>query len=285
MRSSTDIRQSLRQNPYRWSVAKTAVTIVGGLAIATVVSLIKVSLRYDANESERWWLYYFNEQLISWGQWVVWIPVLFTITHWSNKKIESSITFYVTIFLSSILVAATAATIEGLAWHKFFNQSVEWPWLRVWKAFLSNRFGFHFLIAASLFLLLVIRQIWWLLDQKKVKVMVRESSSTSGSLVLNHRGYTEFIPFSDITHLQASGSYVEIHTHQSKKVITGSLKQFTTQLPDSFVRIHRSYIVKIDAIESLTPLSNDDYQVITAGGHELRLSRSYKNSLPKLRGK
>ncbi|HRX00289.1 MAG TPA: hypothetical protein P5280_12410, partial [Cyclobacteriaceae bacterium] len=60
MRSSTDIRQSLRQNPYRWSVAKTAVTIVGGLAIAMVVSLIKVSLRYDANESERWGLYYFN---------------------------------------------------------------------------------------------------------------------------------------------------------------------------------------------------------------------------------
>ncbi|MGE0587464.1 MAG: LytTR family transcriptional regulator DNA-binding domain-containing protein [Cyclobacteriaceae bacterium] len=285
MRSSPDIRQSLRQNPYRWSVKKTSVTLIGGLLIAIVVSLIKVSLRYDSNESERWWLYYFNEQLISWGQWVMWIPAFITTTHWSNKRIRSSITFYLTIFISSILIAATAATIEGLAWHTFVNQSVDWPWLRVWKAFLSNRFGFHFLIAATLLLLLVIRQIWWLLDQKKVKVMVRESNSTSGSLILNHRGYTEFIPFSDITHLRASGSYVEIHTHQSKKVITGSLKQFTTQLPDSFVRIHRSYIVKVDAIESLTPLSNDDYQVITAGGHELRLSRSYKDSLPKLRGK
>ncbi|MCB0490258.1 MAG: LytTR family transcriptional regulator [Cyclobacteriaceae bacterium] len=284
MRSSPDIRQSLRQNPYRWSVKKTLITLIGGLLIATVLGVIKVSLRYDSNESERWWLYYFNEQLVSWGQWVVWIPVLITVTNWSNKRIRSSIVFYAAIFISSILIAAAAATIEGLAWHTFVNQSVDWPWFRVWKAFLSNQLGFHFLIAATLLLLLVIRQIWWLLDQKKVKVMVRESSTNSGSLVLNHRGYTEFIPFSDITHLRASGSYVEIHTHQSKKVITGSLKQFTTQLPDSFVRIHRSYIVKVDAIESLTPLSNDDYRVITAGGHELRLSRSYKDSLPKLRG-
>lgn len=282
--NSGDVRQSLRQNPLRWTIKKTLFTILAGLVIAMVVGLIKVSLRYDSNEADRWWWYYFTEQLVSWGQWVVWIPTLVTLIHSTNKKFKSSLFFYVLVLLSSVLIAAAATTIEGLIWHNFFNQSADWPWLRVWKAFLSNRFGFHFLVAVTIVLLLVLRQIVWLLNERKVKVMVRESNTASGSLILNHKGYTEFIPFSDITHLRASGSYVEIHTQNSKKVITGSLKQFASQLPDSFVRIHRSYIVKVDAIQSLTPLTNDDYQVITNSGHELRLSRSYKNRLPQLRG-
>lgn len=49
--------------------------------------------------------------------------------------------------------------------------------------------------------------------------------------------------------------------------------------PRFFIRIHRSAIVHIDAIESLHHHSHGDYNVTLLDGTELKLSRTYRDNL------
>lgn len=281
------IQQAAHSHPYQWGVRKQLIIVAAGLSLAAVVGLLKVSLRYDSNESERWWWFYFTEQLVGWAQWFIELPILVFIIQSLITKVKSTYKLYLLIFVLLVTAGLIAASVEGLLWHNFFNHRPDWPWLRVWKASVSNRFGFHFLIAATTTLLMVIRLLWLLEKEKRENknFSVRyEKGNELGSLVIRHKGKTEFLPLSQITHLSASGSYVEIFSSEGKTIITGSLKNLQSQLPDSFVRIHRSYIIKVDAVRSMSPLTNEDYKIVLSTGHELRLSRSYKESLSRLKG-
>ena len=160
---------------------------------------------------------------------------------------------------------------------------------RTWKAFIANRSFLNMVISLSILLILVIRQLYLdKIQQRNNKVKLKSTPSEhgiSGSLVLKHRGRVELIPLNDITHLCASGSYVEIYSSKGKAITTGSLKKFADELPSpAFLRIHRSFIVRSDVVTNLIPLTNEDYKVIIRTGQELRLSRTYKESLSFLLG-
>ena len=55
------------------------------------------------------------------------------------------------------------------------------------------------------------------------------------------------------------------------------MTQLITQLePQGFCRIHRSHAVRLDAVESITPLASGDSEVKLTTGKILNLSRRYK---------
>lgn len=282
------LQYSLIGHPIKWSTQNLVIIILSGLLLASCIGLIKVSLRYDSTDSERWWWYYFTEQLISWGQWLVWIPLLLAFVQFIVQKIENQIKIYALLGITLIFLGFTAASLEGLLWHSLLNTSSKWPWTRVWKAFVSTQFGFHFFIGTIAILFLVVRQLivsYKKMNRQSLPKIKLVQDPIVGSLVIKHRDRTEFIQLQDILHLQASGSYVEIYSIHGKTIATGTLKEFMSQLPyPQFIRIHRSYLVRVDSVKSLTPLTNEDYKVTTTGGHELRLSRKYKQHLNILKG-
>jgi two-component system LytT family response regulator len=55
--------------------------------------------------------------------------------------------------------------------------------------------------------------------------------------------------------------------------------------PDSFVRIHRSTIVRIDGIKELVPDFHGDYTVILKNGARLTLSRTYRAKVEAVLGR
>lgn len=59
------------------------------------------------------------------------------------------------------------------------------------------------------------------------------------------------IYFDDITYLESLKDYVRIHTKKDKLVVKGNLGSILKQLPSAqFLRIHRSYAIPIDDIQS-----------------------------------
>ena len=84
------------------------------------------------------------------------------------------------------------------------------------------------------------------------------------------------IQYDDIDFLLGEGNYVTIHSNNQKFVIRKSLKQIGIELPsNSFVRVHRNYIVKIEKVEQV------DFSAATIyiAGQSLPLGRSYKKSV------
>jgi len=59
------------------------------------------------------------------------------------------------------------------------------------------------------------------------------------------------VPYSEIYYLKAYGDYVKIFTQQKTYLMKSRLTKLDQQLPENFVRSHRSYIVNIEGISYL----------------------------------
>lgn len=85
--------------------------------------------------------------------------------------------------------------------------------------------------------------------------------------------------------IDAAGDYMCVHAEGRTHVVRGTMKQFEQALdPRRFQRVHRSTIVNVDRVRSLRPHTNGEYFLTLEGGHELKLSRSYRDRLETLLG-
>jgi two-component system LytT family response regulator len=74
-----------------------------------------------------------------------------------------------------------------------------------------------------------------------------------------------------------------VHAEGRTHVVRATMKQFEERLdPSNFQRVHRSTIVNIRRIRRLKPHTNGEYFLTLEGGHELKLSRSYRDRLEQI---
>ena len=114
-----------------------------------------------------------------------------------------------------------------------------------------------------------------------------EASSTEPlqRIAVQGRGQTRIVPVDDITHVTADGSYAELHTPDSTHLIRERMKTLADRLdPQVFMRIHRSVIVRLDAVESILRRGGGDYAVRLRDGTRLSLSRSRVDELEERLG-
>ena len=75
-------------------------------------------------------------------------------------------------------------------------------------------------------------------------------------------------------YIEAFGDYVKIHTEKKTYVVHAKLRTMEETLPDKdFVRVHRSYIVRIDKIKNI------DTANLQVGNKIIPISNSYRQQL------
>jgi len=91
------------------------------------------------------------------------------------------------------------------------------------------------------------------------------------------------IQISDLLYLQAEGDYVILYTTVARFIKEDTMKHLEEQLPDNFLRIHRSCIVNIGFISRIELYEKQRYMVILRTGQKLKASVSgYKLLKEKL---
>ncbi len=99
------------------------------------------------------------------------------------------------------------------------------------------------------------------------------------------RGKVRVVPVGDIDFIIASGPYAELYSGERKYVIREAMQNLEDRLdPDTFTRVHRSVIVRLDLIETLHKGAGGDYEVQLKSGRRLRVSRSRLEALEKKLG-
>ncbi|MBI1196746.1 MAG: hypothetical protein GC203_02680 [Phenylobacterium sp.] len=89
-----------------------------------------------------------------------------------------------------------------------------------------------------------------------------------------------FVPPTEVLWVEAAGNYVELHRGPSPLLHRASLTEMERQLKAAgFVRIHRSRLVRRDAIAQVESKPSGDYVVRFADGRELAGSRRYRQPL------
>lgn len=81
------------------------------------------------------------------------------------------------------------------------------------------------------------------------------------------------VKIADILYIEGSGNYVTLHTPKGKILILQNLKKFENQLkPYQFMRVHRSFIISFNHIESI------EKGWILISGSEIPIGDSYRES-------
>lgn len=94
------------------------------------------------------------------------------------------------------------------------------------------------------------------------------------------RGAVRIVPLADVDWIGAAGNYAEAHTGQGSVLLDESLGSLAARLPgDSFARIHRGAIVRLDRVAEVRSLGRGDAEVALRSGAILRLSRRYRPAL------
>ena len=101
-------------------------------------------------------------------------------------------------------------------------------------------------------------------------------------IVLKDRNDIKILPTEDIKYLEANDDYVNIYTQEGKFLKNKTLSYFEKYLDSEvFVRVHRSYIVKIAEITKIEAYKKDSHIVILKTGEQIPVS---KTGYPKLKG-
>jgi two-component system LytT family response regulator len=114
-------------------------------------------------------------------------------------------------------------------------------------------------------------------DPAGVPEPAAEGAPWLSRIAIKSVGRTVFVSVDSVDWLETAGNYVCLHAGKDTHVVRETMNRLETQLdPAKFVRIHRSTMVRIEAIRELQPLFNGDRTVILQDGTELTLSRSYR---------
>lgn len=87
---------------------------------------------------------------------------------------------------------------------------------------------------------------------QKIERQKNNSDVIKTSFFLKHNGALVRINISDVYMVEALADYVNIYTNSGKYVLKSTMKNMIAKLPESeFIRVHNSYIVRIDKITSI----------------------------------
>ena len=106
-----------------------------------------------------------------------------------------------------------------------------------------------------------------------------DESPAVNRVVVRKGNAINIIPVEHIKYVEAQDDYVMIYHSEGKALKQQTMKFYEDNLPtESFVRIHRSYIVKIEEINRIEPYTKDNHVAVLKSGDKLPVSRAgYKH--------
>jgi two-component system, LytTR family, response regulator len=110
--------------------------------------------------------------------------------------------------------------------------------------------------------------------------MLLRGAAPDRRLFIRSVGQISLVRIADIDWIEAADYYASLHVGPQAHLIRRTIAQLDRELdPSMFCRIHRSSIVNLSRIQSLTLNAGGEYDVVLQDGRHLRLSRGYRRGL------
>jgi two-component system LytT family response regulator len=110
--------------------------------------------------------------------------------------------------------------------------------------------------------------------------VITPTSRGNGKLAIRDGSRIVRVDVDAIQWIDAAGDYMCVHTSDATHVLRGTMHDLEQRLdPHRFQRVHRSTIVNLSRVREMRPHQNGEYFLVLDSGHELKLSRSYKEKV------
>ncbi|OJJ18003.1 hypothetical protein BKI52_29565 [marine bacterium AO1-C] len=99
-------------------------------------------------------------------------------------------------------------------------------------------------------------------------------------VVVKDGGKIFFVKTKDIEWVESAGNYLKLHVGKTIHMVRETMNAFEQKLnPQEFVRVHRSSLVNIEAINNLESWGNTEFIITLNSGHKIQSGRSYHSSI------
>jgi len=106
-----------------------------------------------------------------------------------------------------------------------------------------------------------------------------DNAYVAEAIVIKNGNQVSRIPLEDIIYIKASGHYSDIFCNSGRKLLHDrNLERTLSQLPSTFQRVHRSYIIDTRKIETCMSCGGGKYMVQLSDGTELPISKLFFQS-------
>lgn len=113
----------------------------------------------------------------------------------------------------------------------------------------------------------------------------QRSSDENGRVVVKTLHQIRIIPVHEIIYLEAYDDYVKIHTNDGMFLKKRTMSSFEQSLDDKdFVRVHRSYIIRIDQLTRIEQPEKDTHVALLKSGAKVPLSKTGYGRLKQVLG-
>jgi two-component system LytT family response regulator len=103
-------------------------------------------------------------------------------------------------------------------------------------------------------------------------------------LAIKDGNRTTWIPQEEIEWIDAAGDYMCVHANGQTHIMRMTMKKLENALdPEILQRIHRSTIVNVNQVREMQAHINGEYFLTLDCGHQIKLSRTYKDKLKLFR--
>jgi len=199
---------------------------------------------------------------------------------WGN--IKKSLAFY--LLISALFSLSHVGLMVGMREMVYFLVSREYNFGDVWFELI---YEYRKDLWSFIFFVIIIKGYQFIItrlqgEANPIAQSEEESEKVSPNfdrLLVKKLGKEFIIKVDDVQWLEASGNYVNLHIAERiypiRATLTGLIEQLT---PRGFSRIHRSHAIRLDMVESITPLPSGDSEVRLTTDKVLTLSRRYKDS-------
>ncbi|MEJ0105855.1 MAG: LytTR family DNA-binding domain-containing protein [Bacteroidota bacterium] len=94
-------------------------------------------------------------------------------------------------------------------------------------------------------------------------------------IFVRHDGRFTKIVFADILYIESVKNFIRLHFEKHELMILISLRQMERELPDTFCRVHRSFIVNTSHMQSF------DHEQVWFGKKWVPIALQFRDVLPK----
>ncbi len=113
----------------------------------------------------------------------------------------------------------------------------------------------------------------------------QRTADENSRVVVKTHNQIRIIPIHDIIYLEAYDDYVKMHTTQGMFLKKRTMSSFEQGLnPNEFVRVHRSYIIKLDQLTRIEQPEKDVHVALLKTGAKVPLSKTGYSKLKVVLG-
>ncbi|MFZ6733909.1 LytR/AlgR family response regulator transcription factor [Undibacterium sp. Ji42W] len=108
-----------------------------------------------------------------------------------------------------------------------------------------------------------------------IQTLVTQQSEKLQRLLIRDRGQVHVVSLESIDYVEAQDDYILIHAAGKSYMKTQSLSDLEAQLDASkFVRVHRSFLLQISALQAMEKTSKDSQVAVLKNGEQVPVSRA-----------